>query len=70
MFLILSNLIIQSTADTPCAIIVASATPATPILKPATNQMSRITLSTVAISKNTKEDTESPRPLKTPARML
>ncbi len=67
---ILANLIIQRTADIPWAIIVAKATPGTPIPSPATNQRSRNTFKIVAISKNPRADIESPSPLSTPAKIL
>ena len=60
----------QRTADTICAITVAKATPATPICSPATNQRSRTILMTVATSRYTRADSESPSPLKIPQNML
>ena len=49
---------------------VASDTPATPIWKPATNQMSRTMFSRVATIRNTRAEAESPIPRSTPDRML
>ena len=53
----------HSSADTPCAMAVARATPATPMLKPATNQMSSPMFSTVATNRYSRADIESPRPV-------
>ncbi len=47
-------------------IMVAQAAPATPILKPATNQMSRPMFSMHAVKRNTRGMIESPRPRSTP----
>ncbi len=60
----------QKTADTPWANTVARATPGTPMPKRDTKRISKPTLSTVEISKKTRAETESPRPRKTPAKIL
>ncbi len=60
----------HSAADTSWAITVASATPATSIPNPATNQMSSTIFRTVATSKYTSADRESPSPRRIPQRML
>ena len=50
----------QSSAETNCAIIVASATPSTPILKTSTNNKSRAVFVSVETARNIKGLLESP----------
>ncbi len=66
----LSSLNRQSTAEMPCAIIVASATPGTPILKRTTKRMSNAMFNTVETSRKMRAEKESPRPRSTPAKIL
>lgn len=56
----------HSSADTACAMMVAQATPATPIRNTATNSRSSTMFSPQATRRNTKGITESPSPLKIP----
>ncbi len=67
---ILLSLIAQNTAEIIWDIAVASATPGTPQLKPATNHISRKIFKVVAKSRYNSADSESPRPLKIPERIL
>ena len=67
---IFRSLSIHNMADTSCAMTVASATPATSICNPATNHTSSTILSTVATSRYTSADRESPSPRRIPQRIL
>ncbi len=60
----------HSAPETAWAIMVAQATPATPIWKPATNQMSSMMLSTQATMRKIRGMMESPRPRRMPEIML
>ncbi len=68
--LIFRSRTMHSTPEMNCDTIVAQAAPATPILKPATNQISRPMFSMQAVKRNTRGMMESPRPLSTPEMTL
>ena len=68
--LILASFQKHRIADTAWAMAVARATPKTPSPRPATNHTSRTMLMTVATSRYTSAETESPSPRRTPPRML
>ena len=60
----------QRSAETPCAMTVASATPAAAMSNLATNRMSSAMLSRQAMIRKTSGENESPRPRSTPEMML